>query len=249
MARSNRHVRTFLSQIFSDKNYEQKVVETWDTLETHWLKSPPPGSFPAHFVNPLPRLASPSCLVGTSSFVTEAPRVQAGRDGKRSPGPVPAAPACLEPRRGSSLSFGALPPSTARNSEPRSQAGAARPPNSRWGKEVPALGAQQSLLLARNFSAGEGGRDGRRVPGFSRALVGHVDMATGDRSPGVSVFFGCRRRVGLLLLAATAGLCSGVWAVKNPSCHEVRTAFQIRQIGPLKLVPDVPTTETPIMKG
>uniref|UniRef100_A0ABM5G2Y9 Glypican-5-like isoform X1 n=1 Tax=Pogona vitticeps TaxID=103695 RepID=A0ABM5G2Y9_9SAUR len=69
-------------------------------------------------------------------------------------------------------------------------------------------------------------------------------MATGDRSPGVSVFFGCRRRVGLLLLAATAGLCSGVWAVKNPSCHEVRTAFQIRQIGPLKLVPDVPTTDS-----
>ncbi|XP_062988324.1 glypican-5-like isoform X2 [Elgaria multicarinata webbii] len=64
----------------------------------------------------------------------------------------------------------------------------------------------------------------------------------GDRSPGV---FLCRRRFGLLLLAtAAAGLCGGVSAVKNPSCHEVRTAFQIRQIGPLKLVPDVPTADS-----
>uniref|UniRef100_A0A670JIL4 Glypican-5-like n=1 Tax=Podarcis muralis TaxID=64176 RepID=A0A670JIL4_PODMU len=62
----------------------------------------------------------------------------------------------------------------------------------------------------------------------------------GDRSPGV---FLCRRRFGLLLLAA-AGLCGGVSGVKNPSCHEVRTAFQIRQIGPLKLVPDVPTADS-----
>ncbi|XP_066478458.1 glypican-5-like [Tiliqua scincoides] len=62
----------------------------------------------------------------------------------------------------------------------------------------------------------------------------------GDRSPGVLL---CRRRFGLLLLlAVAAGLCSsGVSGLKNPSCHEVRTAFQIRQIGPLKLVPDVPT--------
>ncbi|KAJ7324926.1 hypothetical protein JRQ81_017946 [Phrynocephalus forsythii] len=70
-------------------------------------------------------------------------------------------------------------------------------------------------------------------------------MATGDRSPGVfSLRSWCRRRFGLLLLATAAGLCSGVWGVKNPSCHEVRTAFQIRQIGPLKLVPDVPTTDS-----
>uniref|UniRef100_A0ACB8FA24 Uncharacterized protein n=1 Tax=Sphaerodactylus townsendi TaxID=933632 RepID=A0ACB8FA24_9SAUR len=61
----------------------------------------------------------------------------------------------------------------------------------------------------------------------------------GDRSAGIL----CRRRFGLLLLAtAAAGLCGGVSGGKNPSCHEVRTAFQIRQIGPLKLVPDVPTT-------
>ncbi|XP_060623921.2 glypican-5-like isoform X3 [Anolis sagrei] len=60
----------------------------------------------------------------------------------------------------------------------------------------------------------------------------------GDRSPGV---FCCWRRFGLWLLVAAAGL-SGVSGLKNPSCHEVRTAFQIRQIGPLKLVPDVPTT-------
>ncbi|XP_038273641.1 glypican-5-like isoform X3 [Dermochelys coriacea] len=64
----------------------------------------------------------------------------------------------------------------------------------------------------------------------------------GDRSPGVLN----RPRFGLLLLAAAAaaGLCGGVSAVKSPSCHEVRTAFQIRQIGPLKLVPDVPTAES-----
>nr|XP_060623920.1 glypican-5-like isoform X1 [Anolis sagrei ordinatus] len=60
----------------------------------------------------------------------------------------------------------------------------------------------------------------------------------GDRSPGV---FCCWRRFGLWLLVAAAGL-NGVSGLKNPSCHEVRTAFQIRQIGPLKLVPDVPTT-------
>ncbi|XP_042741293.1 glypican-5-like [Lagopus leucura] len=44
----------------------------------------------------------------------------------------------------------------------------------------------------------------------------------------------------LWLLAAAAGLTAG----RAPSCHEVRTAFQLRQIGPLKLVPDVPTAES-----
>ncbi|KAM6442976.1 glypican-5-like isoform 1-T1 [Liasis olivaceus] len=64
----------------------------------------------------------------------------------------------------------------------------------------------------------------------------------GDNSPGV---FLCWRRFEFLLLATAAtGLCSGVSGVKNPSCHEVRTAFQIRQIGPIKLVPDVPTTDS-----
>ncbi|XP_074888060.1 glypican-5-like isoform X2 [Buteo buteo] len=53
---------------------------------------------------------------------------------------------------------------------------------------------------------------------------------------------GSRGVLGLWLLAA-AGLCGGVTAGKSPSCHEVRTAFQLRQIGPLKLVPDVPTAE------
>ncbi|XP_032554186.1 glypican-5-like isoform X4 [Chiroxiphia lanceolata] len=48
--------------------------------------------------------------------------------------------------------------------------------------------------------------------------------------------------LGLWLLAA-AGLCCGAAAGRSPSCHEVRTAFQLRQIGPLKLVPDVPTAE------
>ncbi|XP_019398592.1 PREDICTED: glypican-5-like [Crocodylus porosus] len=37
---------------------------------------------------------------------------------------------------------------------------------------------------------------------------------------------------------------SGAAADKAPSCHEVRTEFQIRQIGPLKLVPDVPTADS-----
>ncbi|XP_050164222.1 glypican-5-like isoform X2 [Myiozetetes cayanensis] len=49
--------------------------------------------------------------------------------------------------------------------------------------------------------------------------------------------------LGLWLLAA-AGLCGGAAAGRSPSCHEVRTAFQLRQIGPLKLVPDVPTAES-----
>ncbi|XP_052543074.1 glypican-5-like isoform X2 [Tympanuchus pallidicinctus] len=44
----------------------------------------------------------------------------------------------------------------------------------------------------------------------------------------------------LWLLAAAAELTAG----RAPSCHEVRTAFQLRQIGPLKLVPDVPTAES-----
>ncbi|XP_053930191.1 glypican-5 isoform X7 [Cuculus canorus] len=42
-----------------------------------------------------------------------------------------------------------------------------------------------------------------------------------------------------LLAAALCGAAGGA-----PSCHEVRTAFQLRQIGPLKLVPDVPTAES-----
>lgn len=50
---------------------------------------------------------------------------------------------------------------------------------------------------------------------------------------------GSRAVLGLWLLAA--GLCGAVAASRSPSCHEVRTAFQLRQIGPLKLVPDVPT--------
>ncbi|XP_058044008.1 glypican-5-like isoform X2 [Ahaetulla prasina] len=67
-------------------------------------------------------------------------------------------------------------------------------------------------------------------------------MAGDNSSPGV---FLCWRRFELLLLATAAtGLCSGVSGVKNPSCHEVRTAFQMRQIGPIKLVPDVPTTDS-----
>ncbi|XP_072111831.1 glypican-5-like isoform X3 [Mobula birostris] len=40
-------------------------------------------------------------------------------------------------------------------------------------------------------------------------------------------------------LVLFCGWFSGVH-LKSPSCHEVRTAFQLRQIGPLKLVPDTP---------
>ncbi|XP_078522193.1 glypican-5-like isoform X2 [Lissotriton helveticus] len=39
-------------------------------------------------------------------------------------------------------------------------------------------------------------------------------------------------------------LLPGVGGAKSPSCHEVRTSFQIRQIGPLKLVPEVPAAES-----
>ncbi|XP_069720973.1 glypican-5-like isoform X3 [Phaenicophaeus curvirostris] len=51
---------------------------------------------------------------------------------------------------------------------------------------------------------------------------------------------GSRELLALWLLAA--GLCGAAGGA--PSCHEVRTAFQLRQIGPLKLVPDVPTAES-----
>ncbi|KAK1168723.1 glypican-5b [Acipenser oxyrinchus oxyrinchus] len=44
--------------------------------------------------------------------------------------------------------------------------------------------------------------------------------------------------VPLLLLLSAGELCLG-----SPSCQEVRTAFQLRQIGPLKWVPDVPGTD------
>ncbi|XP_071422507.1 glypican-5-like isoform X2 [Pithys albifrons albifrons] len=50
-------------------------------------------------------------------------------------------------------------------------------------------------------------------------------------------------RAVLALWLLAAGLC-GAAAGRSPSCHEVRTAFQLRQIGPLKLVPDVPTAES-----
>lgn len=58
--------------------------------------------------------------------------------------------------------------------------------------------------------------------------------------PGCEMAAGGSRAVlGLWLLAA--GLYGAVATGRSPSCHEVRTAFQLRQIGPLKLVPDVPT--------
>ncbi|XP_021250232.1 glypican-5-like isoform X5 [Numida meleagris] len=50
---------------------------------------------------------------------------------------------------------------------------------------------------------------------------------------------GSRGLLRLWLLAA-AGLAAG----RAPSCHEVRTAFQLRQIGALKLVPEVPMAES-----
>ncbi|XP_042194957.1 glypican-5-like isoform X1 [Callorhinchus milii] len=45
-------------------------------------------------------------------------------------------------------------------------------------------------------------------------------------------------RVLVLLLVAFGGV-----HLRSPSCHEVRTAFQLRQIGPLKFVPDIPGTD------
>ncbi|GCB60077.1 hypothetical protein scyTo_0012675 [Scyliorhinus torazame] len=43
----------------------------------------------------------------------------------------------------------------------------------------------------------------------------------------------------LLLLWSLLAWFSGVH-LRSPSCHEVRTAFQLRQIGPLNFVPDFP---------
>ncbi|XP_060690313.1 glypican-5b isoform X1 [Hemiscyllium ocellatum] len=48
-----------------------------------------------------------------------------------------------------------------------------------------------------------------------------------------------RRLQWVLPLSLLLGGLTGVH-LKNPSCHEVRTAFQLRQIGPLKFVPDFP---------
>ncbi|XP_067851684.1 glypican-5b isoform X1 [Heptranchias perlo] len=46
----------------------------------------------------------------------------------------------------------------------------------------------------------------------------------------------------VLLLLFLLSCFSGVH-LRSPSCHEVRTAFQLRQIGPLKFVPDFPGTD------
>ncbi|XP_078503616.1 uncharacterized protein LOC144762324 [Lissotriton helveticus] len=58
---------------------------------------------------------------------------------------------------------------------------------------------------------------------------------------------GPRRPLALLLRSGTPVLLMlmlpGVGGAKSPSCHEVRTSFQIRQIGPLKLVPEVPAAD------
>ncbi|XP_075793600.1 glypican-5-like isoform X2 [Pelodiscus sinensis] len=123
---------------------------------------------------------------------------------------------------------------------PSRQAAGPRARTRRRAQLGPALGAR-----ARNFSqrpvpcrAPSSGAGALRCS--ARLCPGKVEMA-GGRSPGVWR----RRRFGLLLLlAAAAGLGGGVSAAKSPSCHEVRTAFQIRQIGPLKLVPDVPIAES-----
>ncbi|KAJ8419101.1 hypothetical protein AAFF_G00006000 [Aldrovandia affinis] len=50
-------------------------------------------------------------------------------------------------------------------------------------------------------------------------------------------------RVNLWWILATVALLVKVCGVKTHSCHEVKTAFQMRQIGPLKWVPEIPGTD------
>ncbi|XP_051779598.1 glypican-5-like isoform X2 [Erpetoichthys calabaricus] len=50
-------------------------------------------------------------------------------------------------------------------------------------------------------------------------------------------------RVLPLWIVLAASMPAGFFSLKSPSCHEVKTAFQQRQIGLLKWVPDVPGTE------
>lgn len=105
----------------------------------------------------------------------------------------------------------------------------------------------------RSRSSRAGARAGRRRRaggGLGRGTRGHPPPSPPPSDgpcpaalrPGPAA--GCEMAAGrsrgllwLWLLAAAAGLTAG----RAPSCHEVRTAFQLRQIGPLKLVPDVPT--------
>ncbi|XP_035270528.1 glypican-5b isoform X3 [Anguilla anguilla] len=50
-------------------------------------------------------------------------------------------------------------------------------------------------------------------------------------------------RVKLWWMLATVALFVKVSGVKTHSCHEVKTAFQMRQVGPLKWVPETPGTD------
>lgn len=49
-------------------------------------------------------------------------------------------------------------------------------------------------------------------------------------------------RVKLWWMLVTVALLVKVSGVKTHSCHEVKTAFQMRQIGPLQWVPETPGT-------
>ncbi|XP_069069846.1 glypican-5-like isoform X2 [Pleurodeles waltl] len=84
---------------------------------------------------------------------------------------------------------------------------------------VPTLQCLQRGLLTGDLVGGP-----KRVP-------------SGLRSP-LLLLLGSGTPLLLILLLPPVG------GVKSPSCHEVRTSFQIRQIGPLKLVPEVPAAES-----
>ena len=56
------------------------------------------------------------------------------------------------------------------------------------------------------------------------------------------MFRGVWPRVSILWILSTVLFFAKVEDVDSYSCHEVKTAFQMRQIGPLKWVPEVPGT-------
>ncbi|XP_067110061.1 glypican-5-like [Osmerus mordax] len=61
------------------------------------------------------------------------------------------------------------------------------------------------------------------------------------------MFRGVWPRVSILWILSTVLFFAKVEDVDSYSCHEVKTAFQMRQIGPLKWVPEVPGTDVDLL--
>lgn len=188
----------------------------------------------------VPRIGALGLLAGAFPSQVTLLRATETRQGRL---PVPQSPPTAAFRS---------PPPRQLSPEPGAAPGARRPPpgsrrrSPRWLRPSPSR-------PAGGARAGGGGREGReggrrpepeqeQEPGPGQRQGPGLAAAPAARTrPGPAA--GCemaaggsRGLLGLWLLAA-AGLAAG----KAPSCHEVRTAFQLRQIGPLKLVPDVPT--------